>query len=166
MKQKESFHFSDTIDIIGVNPYVVVPDQILEALFAQAGKKPAGPLPVCGKLNGHPFIQTVVKFSGLWRLYLNMPMRKAAGIDVGDRAEVELQFDPEPRDYPMHPRLAEALEQNEVAMAAFEKLSPSRQKEIVRYIAHLKSEERVAHNVARAIRFLCGEERFAGREKP
>ncbi|MEI9935362.1 MAG: hypothetical protein WDM71_11065 [Ferruginibacter sp.] len=43
----------------------------------QAGKD-KGHIPVKGKLDGHAFIQTLVKYSGKWRLYLNGPMRKAS----------------------------------------------------------------------------------------
>ena len=75
--------FSSKIQIIGVNPYVLLPASVLKNLFKEAGKN-KGPIPVRGTLNENPFTQTLVKYSGRWRLYLNTPMRKAAGIDEGD----------------------------------------------------------------------------------
>ena len=48
----------------------------------------------------------------------------------------------------------------------FDALRPSRQREIVRDIASLKSPASVARNVARAIAFLTGEGRFIGSDKP
>ncbi len=45
-------------------------------------------------------------------------------------------------------------------------LSPSRKKEIVRYISRLKSAEALERNVARAIGFLLKKERFVGRDGP
>ena len=118
-----------------------------------------------GKLNGKPFIQTLVKYSGAWRLYLNTPMRKAAGIDVGDLAHVQIDFDNKPRLIPMHIKLASALERNRKAKEIFEKLAPSRQKEIIRYINHLKSEESIGRNILKIVQHLTGTESFAGRKR-
>ena len=155
--------FSAKIFIIGVNPYVLLPTSVLKEIFGQSGKD-KGPIPVRGTLNGNAFIQTLVKYSGKWRLYLNMPMRKAAGIDVGDYADVSLEFDPEPRIIPVHPKLEKALVKNKKAKAAFEKLTPSRQKEINRYIGSMKTEESVIRNIEKVIQHLLGNARFAGRD--
>ena len=157
--------FSSKIYIIGVNPYVLLPASVLKYIFQKAGKS-KGAIPVSGKLNGHAFIQTLVKYSGKWRLYLNTPMRKAAGIDVGDMADVEIDFDPRPRTTPMHPKLRKALRQNPESKNAFNKLSPSRQKEILRYISFLKSEESVDRNVQKVISYLVGQQTFFGRKAP
>ena len=157
--------FSAKIFKIGINPYVLLPAAVLKEIFKQASKN-KGPIPVRGELNGHAFIQTLVKYSGKWRLYLNGPMRKAAGIDVGDKAEVKIEFDPGPREISMHPKLKAALEKNKKVKTAFSKLPPSRQKEILRYIGFLKTEETVDKNIKRAIGFLSGKERFVGRDKP
>jgi uncharacterized protein YdeI (YjbR/CyaY-like superfamily) len=66
----------------------------------------------------------------------------------------------------MHPKLNSALQKNKNAKQTFNSLPPSRQKEIMRYIGNLKSEEAVDKNVKRAISFLTGKERFVGRDKP
>lgn len=155
--------FSAKILKIGINPYVLLPAEVLNTLFDQSGKD-KGPIPVRGTLNGKEFTQTLVKFSGKWRLYLNTPMRQAAGIDVGDTADVKIEFDPGPRLTPMHPKLLHALSQNKKAKAAFEKLVPSRQKEITRYLNFLKTEESVVRNIEKVIRHLSGKERFAGKD--
>jgi hypothetical protein len=157
--------FSASINKIGVNPFVFLPETVLNYIFKQAGKN-KGPIPVRGKLDGHPFIQTLVKYSGAWRLYLNTPMRKAAGKDVADIIKVEIEFDPVERTIPIHPKLKAALKKNKKANAAFEQLSPSRQKEIVRYISFLKTEDSVEKNIIRAVLFLNGKERFLGRDRP
>lgn len=157
--------FSARIKIIGINPYVLLPGEVLKTIFKQAGKD-KGAIQVKGTLNKKPFIQNLVKYSGKWRLYLNGPMREAAGIDVGDTAHVKIKFDPKPRIIEMHPKLKLAFTKNKKAKAVFDELSPSRQKEIVRYIAKLKSEESIDKNVQRALDFLSGKERFIGRDKP
>ena len=91
-------------------------------------------------------------------------MREAAGIDVGDMADVKVDFDPSSREVPVHSKLAEALKQNKKAKAAFEKLPPYRQKVISRYIRHLKTEESVTRNIEKVLKHLLGKERFAGRD--
>jgi len=156
--------FSAKIQIIGVNPYVLLPASLLKYLFQKAGKD-KGAIPVQLKIGGKIFIQNLVKYSGKWRLYLNTPMRKAAGKDVGDTIDIKIDFDSKPRITPMHPKLKLAFKENPTAKRAFEKLSPSRQKEILRYINFLKSEETVDKNVQRAISHLVGKDPFIGREK-
>jgi hypothetical protein len=154
--------FSAKILKIGVNPYVLLPASVLNELFRKSGKT-KGPIPLHGTLNGNKFKQTLVKYSHKWRLYLNTPMRKAAGIDTGDIAIVKIGFDPRPRIIPPHPKLTEALERNKKAKAVFEQLSPSRQKEIIRYISFLKTEESLIRNIKKVIQHLQGKEQFAGR---
>lgn len=155
--------FQATIHMIGVNPFVFLPEEILRHVFEAAGRN-RGPVPVHGTIDGHPFIQTLVRFSGDWRLYVNMPMLKSAQKQVGDEAIFQLAYDPNPRIVPMHPKLEAALQQHPEAQQAFDQLSPSRQKEIKRTIHHLKSEAAVDRNIERAIRFLRGEARFIGRD--
>jgi len=154
--------FSAKIFKIGINPCVVVPPRVLKFLFASAGKS-KGPIPVKGKLNGAKYHQTIVKFSGKWRLYINFKMLQDSGLKNGDRAEVEIEFDSKPRTIPFHPDLKKALNQNPRAKASFEKLSPYRKKEIVRYIAHLKTEAARKKNIEKAIGHLEGKGAFAGR---
>lgn len=157
--------FSAKIQIIGVNPYVLLPAAVLKELFKQADKD-KGAIQVKGTLNKKPFLQNLVKYSGKWCLYLNGPMRKAACIEVGDMADVKIEFDPKPRTIPIHPKLKTAFSKDKKAKEVFDSLPPSRQKEIVRYISNLKSEEAIDKNIKRALGFLGGEGRFIGRDKP
>jgi len=157
--------FTDKIKIIGVNPYVIPPEKVLSALFKQC-RRSAGPIPIRGKLNGKPYIQTLVKYRGKWRLYLNTPMRKGAGIDVGDLAKFSIAFDPRSRAIRMPNELKNALQKNSKALKVFNTLPASRKKEIIRYIAHLKQPDSIKRNIARAIRFLNGNDRFVGRDTP
>ncbi len=156
--------FSARIQIIGINPYVLLPVKVLNALFEQAGKD-KGPIPVSGKLGGHAYKQTLVKYAGKWRLYLKTPMRPNAGIDTGDMAHFEIEYDPAERKIAMHPKLKAALSKNKEAAKVLKQLPPSRQKEIIRYIANLKTEATVDKNVERAIQFLIGKARFVGRDR-
>lgn len=93
------------------------------------------------------------RYSGKWRLYLNTPMRKTAGKDVGDIIEIDIEFDAAERATPIHPKLVLALKKNKKANEIFMQLSPSRQKEILRYINFLKSEESVDRNIKKLLIF-------------
>ncbi|MEZ5012682.1 MAG: YdeI/OmpD-associated family protein [Chitinophagales bacterium] len=157
--------FKAQLQIIGVNPFVFVPDAVLSDIFTQAGKH-KGPVPVSGKVNGKPFTQTLVRYKNEWRLYINTTMLPRSPKRIGETLEIQLQFDPMPRDVQMPERFANALQANKKARSVFEQLPASRRKEIVRYLANLKSEEALERNIHRAIRFLLGEERFVGRDKP
>ncbi len=163
---KHALHiFSAIIDIIGINPFVFVPEDILQAVFRQAGKD-KGFIPIKGTINKKPYTQTLVRYSGEWRLYINTTMLKDSPKRIGEQVDVTIAYDPADRSIPMHPKLEAALQKSKKALAAFNTQSPSRQKEIVRYIATLKSEEARDKNITRAINFLLGKERFAGRDKP
>lgn len=157
--------FKAIIQIIGVNPYVLLPDAVLQHLFEVAGKD-KGPIPVKGIIEGHAYLQTLVKYSGKWRLYINGPMIKAAKKDVGDTVNMTVEIDEVERTHTIHPKLAKALQKNKEAKKKFEQLSPYKKKEIIRYINHLKSDEAVERNIKRAINFLMEKERFIGRDKP
>jgi len=148
--------FTAKIFIIGVNPYVLLPQAVLLDIFKQA-KKDKGPIPVKGKMNEHSFIQTLVKYQGKWRLYLNTPMRKATKLDVGDSATFQLEFDASERIVPMHPKLDKAFKKYKQAKTNFDILPPYRQKEIKRYIGFLKSEESVDRNIEKVIEMLLSQ---------
>jgi len=155
MKQKAKF--SSVIYKIGINPVVDPPDNVLDSIFKQAGRS-KGPIPVCGKLNGAEFIQTLVKYMGDWRLYINAQMLNDSGLKVGDKANVEIKFDPRPRSIPMPTKLGAALRRDTKAKEAFAALSSSRQKEIFRYINSLRTDESIARNVEKILRQLKGDE--------
>ena len=165
MAKKSFVKFTAKIEIIGVNPFVYLPAGVLKHIFTQA-KKDKGKIPVRLKIDGHEFTQTLVKYSGHWRLYLNTPMRKAAKKDTGDKANFEVAYDDVKRVIPVHPKLSNALKANVKAKKIFDSLSPSLRLEIVRYISFLKSEESIERNVAKAINFLLGKQRFIGRDHP
>jgi len=157
--------FSARIFKIGVNPYVFLPKDILRSLFDEAGKE-KGHIPVRITINKQSFDQTLVKYSGKWRLYLNTPMRRLAQKDTGDVINIKIEYDPKDRTEPLHPEWEKALRKSKKAKEVFEKLSPSRQKEISRYLNHLKTKESLTKNIKRAIGFLQGKGRFVGRNNP
>jgi len=158
------FHFISQLEIIVGNPFVFVPETILLQLIEAHGSN--GPIPIMGTINGKAYQQTLVKYSGHWRLYINMKMLKDSPRRIGERIEVEIEYDSSDRTIEAHPKLRKALGDNKTAHDVFESLSPSKQKEIVRYISNLKTDESIDRNVKRAINFLLGKGRFVGRDAP
>jgi len=159
------YKFTAEIKIIGINPYVFVPDKILKNIFKDAGKD-KGHIPVKGAVNDKSYKQTLVKYKGAYRLYINTIMLKKSPDRVGETIELTISFDPEDRTIAPHPKLTKALNNNLNAKAVFESLPPSRKHEIIRYISSLKSEVSIDRNISRAIDFLTGNGRFVGRDKP
>lgn len=157
--------FKAEIEIIGVNPFVFVPNKILQSIFEKAGKN-KGHIPIKGTINGSQYKQTLVKFSGDWRLYINNLMLKNSPKRIGEIIELSVEYDPEKREIQPHPDFIKALDENKEAKAVFDNLSRSRQQEIVRYLSFLKSTESLDKNILRAIGFLLEKERFIGRDKP
>lgn len=159
----KSYAFKASIEIIGINPYVQVPETILAEIFNQAGKN-KGHIPITGTINDLPYSQTLVKYSGLWRLYINTTMLKDSPKRIGENIKVTIQFDSSDRTIQADPKLTEALANSPEAKRVFDGLSPSMQKEIVRYIANLKTEESIQRNIEKAIDFLLGKGSFIGRK--
>ena len=164
-------NFSPRILIINGNPYVRPPQALLESIFRQAGKD-KGPISVRGKLNEAPFQQSVVRYQGDWKLYINGIMAKKAGLDytgsitaiVGREVKVEVEFDPHPPTYPMIEPFQKALNKHPRAKSAYEQLTPGRKKEILRYFSFMKSKEALQRNIEKALQVLSGKEaRFMAR---
>jgi len=157
--------FKADIEIIGVNPFVSVPGRILKKVFKQANKD-KGPIPIRGTINGDPYKQTLVKYRGAWRLYVNTTMLKNSPKRIGETVVIEIEFDQISRKIQPHPKLVIAFKENKEAKKIFDSLPPSRQNEIVRYISFLKTEESVTRNIKKAVNHLIGKDRFVGRETP
>lgn len=155
--------FTAELKIIGVNPYVSVPAEILASIFTSAGKS-KGPIPVSGDVNGVAYTQTLVRYAGEWRFYINTKMLKNSPKRIGETLAITIDYDSADRSLVIHPQLQHALEQNPRAKQVFDSLAPSLRHEINRYISGLKSSAKVDENVRRAIDFLEGRGRFVGRE--
>jgi hypothetical protein len=158
-------YFEARLEIIGINPFVFIPEEILTQIFKEAGKE-KGHIPVCGTVNDKDYSQTLVKYNGAWRLYINTFMLKHSPKRIGEIINVSVKYDTASREINAPPAFEKALAVNNDAKIVFDSLPPSRRLEIVRYLAHLKSEVAMKRNIEKAISFLQGKARFAGREKP
>jgi len=154
--------FTAVLEIIGINPFVSVPEAVLVHIFKQAGRD-KGHIPICGDINDKPYRQTLVRYSGQWRLYVNTTMLKNSPKRIGEKLVISIQFDPESRQIELPERLRERLEANQEAYERYEGLSASTKKEICRYLTNLKTEEALERNVDRALEFLLGRGTFVVR---
>lgn len=161
-KVRKTNRFTADLKLIGINPYVLIPENILNNIFIQAGKD-KGNIPVCGFINDLPYTQTLLKYMGEWRLYVNLKMLPNSTKRIGETISVTIELDKKARTIEMHPKFASALENDIDAKRRFENLTPSLQKEIIRYLSFLKKEETLIKNVDLAIGFLKGENKFIAR---
>jgi hypothetical protein len=140
--------FKTKILQIGDNTGIEVTETQLEQLGA--GKKPL----VVVTLNGYSYRCAVGKMIGKFMISLSAENRKNAGVSGGDEVEVTLEIDTAPRAVTVPTELQQALDRNESAQVAFDKLSPSRKKAIVLSITETKNEETRQRRIEKAISAL------------
>ncbi|GAA5101037.1 YdeI/OmpD-associated family protein [Chryseobacterium ginsengisoli] len=156
-------HFATKLEIIGINPFIFIPSEILDEIFEKSGKNKS-PIPVKGTVNGKEFRQTLMKYSGEWRLYVNLTMLKNSPKRIGEIIEIFVEFDDSDRAITIHPQLEKAINESVIAAKNFENLIPSRKLELIKYINNLKTEESIKRNIEKIIRYLQGETDFFGKK--
>ena len=145
MKQR----FTAVIFKVGINPCVDVPRKVSRAFNKR------GYIPIKGKLNGKHLKGNLVPIgNNRHRLFINGDMRNRAKVDVTDRIELILEIDTRPRMEPMPKELAVVLSRNKAAMSNWRLLTPSRRKEILRYLNFAKRSETLQRNISKVIDLL------------
>lgn len=157
--------FKATIEKVGINPFVQVPDEVLDAIFLQA-KRETGPIPVKGILNQKSFTQNLVKFRGIWRLYINTKMLPTSPKRIGEIISIRMAYNTTPIVVKLSPDFLKALAKDRKAKKVYDNLPPYLQKEIHRYLQNLKTRQSLELNVQKALQFLKGQQRFIGRNLP
>lgn len=155
--------FTARLEIIGINPFVFIPEEILKEIFEVSGRNKS-PIPVKGTVNGKEYTQNLMKYLGEWRLYINMMMLKDSPKRVGEIIEICVEYDDADRTISIHPQLDKAIRESSVALKNFESLIPSRRSELIKYINNLKTEESIQRNIEKIIRHLHGETDFFGKK--
>lgn len=155
-------HFTAQLNIIGINPFVFIPEEILNEIFETSGRNKS-PIPVKGTVNGKEFKQNLMRYLGEWRLYINLTMLKDSPRRIDEIIEVVVEFDDADRTISIHPQLDKAIRGNPVTLQNFENLIPSRKLELIRYINNLKTEASIQRNIEKIIRHLQGEVDFFGK---
>lgn len=112
-----------------------VPSKAVEDLGSH--KRP----PVKVTINGYTYRSTVAPMGGRFLIPVNAGVRQAAGVEAGDRLDVTLELDEEPREVTVPQDLRRALAKDAKAKAIFEKLSYSNRRRYVVNIEGAKTRE-------------------------
>jgi hypothetical protein len=112
-----------------------VPAEAVAALGTQ--KKPR----VVVSVNGYTYRSTVQSYGGEFLLPFSAADREAAGVKAGDRVDVTLELDLEPRTVEVPEELAAALADKPGAAAAFDALPYSKRKDFARQVSEAKAQE-------------------------
>jgi len=151
--------FRAPIEIRGINPYVLVSAKQAARLKRNWRKPMPVRVQVNDKLDVPWRINMMPAGDGSFFLYLHGQVRKESGADVGDRVKVTVEFDDGYKGGPADPmprRFGDELRRNAAARRGWDGLPPSRQKEILRYLGRLKSQQAQERNVQRALHVLAG----------
>jgi hypothetical protein len=147
------FTFRAKIYKVGINPCVEVPRTITRRMTPQRGY-----IPVRGHIDNYPFEQTLVPVKdGPYRLYVNGLMLKGSGAKVGDTSIFKIEQTTARRKDVMMPTDLRSKLVRAKLLFTFEQLTPSRQKEILRYLNYLKTPQAKKRNIDKVLSFLKGE---------
>src|SRR5580704_13073583 len=103
MKMRTTLSLTAAIELVGVNPYVLVSAAQVTLLKPEWRR----PMPVLVRINGEPKApwrtNMMPNGRGDFLLYLHGAMRDHSGTKVGDLVTIELAFDESYRNGPQHP---------------------------------------------------------------
>jgi len=147
MEQEHTFQ-AIIVDAGGGGAFVRIPFDV-EKVF---GKKR---VPVSASIDGVPYRGTLVRMGEPCHILIILKeIRLAIGKSFGDTVEISLQKDTEPRIVEIPPDLQQALKQEPLARATFEKLGYTHQKEHVRAILEARREETRRNRITKTIQML------------
>ncbi|MFE3753787.1 YdeI/OmpD-associated family protein [Nocardia tengchongensis] len=127
-----------------------VPPEVVAALGE--GARP----PVTITINGHTWQSRVALMRGRYLLGLSHANRQAAGVEIGEEIEVEVELDTRPRVVVEPPDFARALDDDPAARAAYGNLSHSRKREHVHAIESAKKPDTRQRRIEKAVATLRG----------
>jgi hypothetical protein len=143
------FSFKAKIYKVGINPCVKVPLRITKTMEPKKGY-----IPIKGTIEDHAFQQTLCPVKdNPYRLYVNGPMLTGSGMRLGKTARfiIEQEASTSPRrDSTLTTEFRQLLVKAGV-LKAFTAQSAYRQKEILRYLYYLKSDEAKMRNMQKVI---------------
>jgi hypothetical protein len=138
--------FPATIELDGKTATgVTVPDRIVEAL--DGGNRPR----VRVRLAGHTYQTTVARMRGQFKFPVSAAVREQAGVQAGDRVDVQIELDTAPRELAVPEDLTALLDGNPAAKQAFERLSYSNRKRHVLAIEGAKTQETRERRLAKVL---------------
>ncbi len=122
-----------------------IPEDIVEKFGA--GKKP----PVKVTINNHTYRSTIAVMGGVFMVGINADVREKAGVKGGDKINVEIELDTQPREITLPPDLKKALDKNSTAKKFFETLSYSKKKVYVVSLEQAKTDETRQRRIEKAL---------------
>jgi hypothetical protein len=138
--------FRSTVELGGKTATgIPVPEKVVTDLGTS--KKPA----VRVTINGHTYRSTVAPRGGRFLLPLSAENRAAAGVGAGDRVEVDVELDTEPRELTVPPDFLKALKRDAGARALFDGLSYSKKQGFVLPIEQAKTPETRQRRIDKAV---------------
>jgi len=143
--------FPATVEPAGNATGVEVPAEIVTALGA--GKRPK----VAITINGHTWRSRVAPMGGRFIVGISAANRAACGIAEGDSVEADVQLDTEPRVVAEPPDLAEALDGDPQARAAFDRLAYGLKRKHVQAIRDAKTPQTRQRRITKLIATIGGQ---------
>lgn len=134
-----------TILQMGNNTGIEVPPHVPEELGG--GKNPL----VRVTLNGFAYASKIASMRGKLLIPVSAEVRGKAGVAGGEKHEVEIVLDDQPRVIEPPADLAAALAANPAARAAWDRIAPSHRKAHVTAIEGAKAAETRARRIEKAI---------------
>jgi len=125
-----------------------IPSEIVERMGA--GKKP----PVRITINGYTYRNTVAVMGGKYMVGVSAEHRSGAHVAGGDKIEVTIELDTEPRVVEVPQDLQKVLTKNPAAKKYFDTLSYSKKQGIVIPIKEAKAEDTRQRRIEKAIGML------------
>jgi predicted enzyme related to lactoylglutathione lyase len=143
--------FRATVRLSGLTATgIEVPPEAMAAL--DAGQR----VPVVATIHGYDFRTTVGPYRGHVMLPVSAEVRAGAGISAGEKVEVTLERDDQPREVELPEDLASALDADASARAAFDALSYSGKRAHVLAVEAAKTPDTRERRVSRIIETLHG----------
>lgn len=128
--------------------FIELPSEIATALGAKSR------MGIKGTLNDVPFQTSLAKYRDTGYVFpLKKLLREAVGVDVGDTIIVAIEQNFELRPTPLD-EVAAALAAHPTAQSAWDRLSPSHQREHLNHIDEAKQAETRARRIAKMIERL------------
>ena len=124
---------------------IQIPDDVIEKLGS--GKKPA----VRVTINGYTYRSTVAVMGGKFLVGVNAENREKAGVAGGDKVEVGIALDTDPREVTVPADFAAVLSRNAAARRRFDGLSYSKRKAFVQGIEGAKTAETRQRRMGKAL---------------
>lgn len=137
--------FNTTIFQEGNNTGIEVPEAVVEKLGA--GKRPA----VNVSLNGFNYRSTIAVMGGKFLIPLSADRRSQAHVKGGDKMDITLTLDTEPRQLDLPEDFTKALNKDKKALKFFEGLSYSAKQRYVLPIGQAKTQETRQRRIEKAL---------------